>query len=1107
MPSAQPRDAYSLLEKSFNDTPQLRAHKQLPRKRDDDHTLFPAAAPVRLSSSLDDETSTQFSNGSSTPLASPLTSPPLVNGHESGLPPTPPSASNDAQRDNSSAPQYVDGVMDTLLFKPPSTRTPINQRSPPTPDPSPPHSARSVQKTYPPPTLRYPSSRADSFTTARSHFESEDSGSQTSFHDALTPRQQTREHARESRQRYDGLGLAFEGEAGDITPTERNPSGLSSYMGSPLFDGTWESKNGDHDQTLDRERDTNSMRNVTVRRRKQERLPRARPEQTSAKELDHEPALISVMKRAQNSDERSGDIKRHARNPALDKFAKDIGWSIDDNKTPNTDSKRFSTASSTSTIVEAVVMTTPPKHLRTLRHAGKNLALRQSSDTTFERPSTNRSHRASRLSEATSPHRLVHHKARIPERRNRDSIDSAFSCVSADVSVSEPKQQRNSIPVLVVPQPSNGSPSAVETPRRLHIRFHMLTDPQQSPSRVAPIPNGDYVLPDSPRRVRRRSSNGSSSQASKTSSKLPEDWPLPREGIRNFTAPAVMTSKGTTVTLSRAPRTPQRDSYRRKLFETPPEVPPKEPLPLPLSSPSPTDRISASPATAEVQRLLQTRPTDGMATRHSSDRTEEIPRGSSLERGTSGDRSFLGLESPIMLHSGRTSLDRARHYNTTTPFSQLSDTAELEVSEATAVSIYPHNNHSLLVVQQVARTNSNSNSTSNATSPHRRAVSSPPPSRELSPPMLALNPATPPQQMIDSGANGFGFVDSPLKNPRKPPEPPAFKIIPPTPAQEFERDPMIESAIASNPPRPTRRQSLAKRARRYSDTILNPILARTTSVARRNMANRQGPTVENARQAKDNNLHPFWRPRGFWDDFDSESEDEWDEEMGGTLESSRLPRGGDTSNVGFEDESRRDPDHQKRKIGALGRRLTNGFKGSGGFLIGNSLGMERAGSNTRRHYVNIGGLTRKTGGLVEKPLALGKRTFGGGTGRIEKQVSTASLRRVAANQGSHHNHNSVSPSGSAESRISSRFSTSTAGGDDDDRGWGKGISRGRSTSLQRPKRKREFSVPGTKGGWKVEYVGISGVREKLAEKKREKKRRELRSKIGPKFYVNSTSIV
>ncbi|KAL0256596.1 hypothetical protein SLS55_008991 [Diplodia seriata] len=1096
---------------------------QLPRRRDDRQVVFPAAAPVRPSSYHDDDTSTQFSSANPTPLASPLPLPPLVNGHDTGLPPTPPSASNDgARRDASSAPHFADGVMDTLLSKQPPIRTPINQRSPPTPDPSPPRSARSGQRAHPPPTIRYPSSRADSFTTARSHLESEDSESQASFHDALTPRQHGAEHARELRQRYDGLGLAFESEAGDVTPTERNPSGLPGFEDRPSFGGTWEPRDRGHDQTSDLEWDTNFMRNVAVRRKRQERPPRTPPDQISPQDSGLDLSPISIMKRSQVPDDRAGDIKRHARNPALDKFAQDIGWPNDANESPKTDSKRFSTASSTSTVVEAVVVATPPEYHHRLRHAGKNLALRQSSDTTFERPSTKRSHRASLLSNGGTPHRLVHHNARIPERRNRDSIDSAFSYVSTDAPATEPRQRHDSIPVLLFPMSHEDSPKAAETPRRLQVKFHSLTDTRQSQSRVSPVPSSNQAHVESPRRVHRKSSFGSASvvskASSKASSKVPEDWPLPREGIRNFTAPAVMTSKGTTVTLSRSGNSPQRTaSFRRKVDVTPPPVPPKEPLSLATPPLSPTDRISSPPAATEVQKLLaQKRPTDLMPTRRSSDRTstwtEEVPRGSSLDRSMSGDRTHLNAESPMLIYSGRTSLDRARHHNTTTPFSQMSDTSGLEISEATAVSIYPHNNHSLLVVQQVAQTdstsNSNSSTTYHTTPSRRRSVSSPPLGRELSPPLdreltppvLTFNPATPPQQMIDSfEAAANGAVDSPLKNPRKPPEPPAFRVIPPTPASELERDPIGESAMASSSSRPKRRQTLAKRARRYSDTILNPILARTTSVAKRSpkaLVNTPG----RYKQPKDTNLHPFWRPRGFWDDFDSESEDEWDEEYGQSHESNRLPRGGDTSNVGEEEERER----QRRKIGALGRRLTNGFKGSGGFLIGNSLGMERHGSNTRRHYVNVGGIPSKTGGLMSKPLALGKR-FGGSSGRVEKQISSYSLRRVAANDISLH-HAATSPAGSGVSRVSSRFSASTVGGDtDEERGWGRGSSRARSSSSQRQRSKRDFNVPGTR--WNVEYVGLSGVRERLAEKRREKKRNELRSKIGPKFYVKSTSIV
>src|SRR5207245_432163 len=144
------------------------------------------------------------------------------------------------------------------------------------------------------------------------------------------------------------------------------------------------------------------------------------------------------------------------------------------------------------------------------------------------------------------------------------------------------------------------------------------------------------------------------------------------------------------------------------------------------------------------------------------------------------------------------------------------------------------------------------------------------------------------------------------------------------------------------------RLSLVQRARRYSDTFIAPLLARAPSTKRgkdgsttartRSPEKRRVPSVNE----EDGNLHPFWRPRGFWNDFedsDSESEDGFGED--------RLPQGGDTTDVTPDDPP------PTRGLGALGRRLTNGFKGSGGFLIGNSLGVERAGTNRRRHYVSV----------------------------------------------------------------------------------------------------------------------------------------------------------
>ncbi|KAI9891393.1 MAG: hypothetical protein M1814_002712 [Vezdaea aestivalis] len=190
-----------------------------------------------------------------------------------------------------------------------------------------------------------------------------------------------------------------------------------------------------------------------------------------------------------------------------------------------------------------------------------------------------------------------------------------------------------------------------------------------------------------------------------------------------------------------------------------------------------------------------------------------------------------------------------------TPFSIASSTPEaLEVSQARAVNFYPHTNHS---VNLVIQTNSRP-TTSVAGSSHPQ-----------------MDPSTPPLR-----ARGIGLeVDSPLKNPRRPPEPPQFMVIPPTPAnsasppkptKDFSTDckPELERSDSKGPLSRVRR-ALSQRNR--SDVFVRqfPRLRSLPSVRGRN---RRKPTV--LVEKKPTTLHPLWRPRAFWDSFDDEAEGE-----------------------------------------------------------------------------------------------------------------------------------------------------------------------------------------------------------------------------------------
>ncbi|KAK5165688.1 uncharacterized protein LTR77_008610 [Saxophila tyrrhenica] len=366
---------------------------------------------------------------------------------------------------------------------------------------------------------------------------------------------------------------------------------------------------------------------------------------------------------------------------------------------------------------------------------------------------------------------------------------------------------------------------------------------------------------------------------------------------------------------------------------------------------------------------------------------------------SSPERSFLPT-------SPRKSLDARFLHPTTTPMStsQFSDRT-VEVCEASGVRIYPHNNDSLLVVQHGSRPVSKDKST-----PTSRSVESQ--LRDLGEPIFAaqVDPPTPTLGATDSDEH----ADSPLTNPRTAPEPPVIKFIPPTPCSELERQLTLDTRPVPEPSTPQRRLSLLQKARRYSDSLF----------ARSSVTYRPSPPH------RDVHLSPLWRPQYFWDDFDSDEEEFLDDfEAPGTL-----PKGGDTSEVTTAQTGGKGIFPR-----AMSKRLP-GFRGKGGFLVGNSLGIERHGTNARRHYV----------GTVER--------------RLDKRESEEVLRKLPQNT----RHPQAGPLVAEESK----------GG------------------------KRVFVVPFS-GGKRAQWVGPGKIgamverrRERREEREAEARREKLRGLIG-----------
>ncbi|KAI5367392.1 hypothetical protein Slin15195_G025190 [Septoria linicola] len=304
------------------------------------------------------------------------------------------------------------------------------------------------------------------------------------------------------------------------------------------------------------------------------------------------------------------------------------------------------------------------------------------------------------------------------------------------------------------------------------------------------------------------------------------------------------------------------------------------------------------------------------------------------DRRESSEMSFKTTQSPR-----RKSLDYRSLHPTITPMSQVSGTAvsEAELCEAKGISLFPHNNKSLLVVQTA------------------RHVSIPDYMVDEDDSDIDGNPipgikrtnfkafVTPAEEI----GKPLYSVDSPLTNPRAAPEPPMIKFIPPTPNDELERQlgmaPSAEERHhnTENPRMQLQRSlSLKERIRRFSENLHQPVPFGRQNSYRRTSAPTRRSHSEQAEVSRPTHLSSFWQPRDFWEGYSDSDSDGDDNDY------EPLPPGGDTSEV-LEEE--------RKRAGFLPRAMSKrmpGFRGSGGFLMGNSLGIDRHGSNSRRHYVD-----------------------------------------------------------------------------------------------------------------------------------------------------------
>ncbi|KPM35177.1 hypothetical protein AK830_g11396 [Neonectria ditissima] len=841
---------------------QFKKHKVLPRphnERGHESMHVPRAGPKNYDLRIDtsrpiarDESSGRRAAQPSSPRT--LKHQPRRIGSGPDLPPTPPRHSRKSSGNSAvlpSSPTIADPAFQTPRNAPPQPpSTPPNQRSPPTPDVTPPQPVSRPALLRPTLTDRTGSkatttgSQSGSFKTAREEpFSSEDEDKTSgATKTSLSTVRQISNNKSTRAPKLNGLGLAL---AGLDPPEDSNASPIGGDFNT--FDGDWSSVS-----EVEQEWDGNLLRMVTIKKRpeiqdavrpiSQAAIIVAEPETIMPTQATKAVRQMPLHGRPDTISSTKGVSERGATSTATSS----TGTSI------SSDARRasaISTKSTVSTVVEAMLVDGPPQRQRTLRHVRKQVALRGPDDSS---PSS------------TTNSLKLEKVAREPRARTRpqDGKHESYASSSTVRSVSSGKARREvwkngGIPVIVVPDRRSSNKSRSREPS-LRSHSSRRSNQTRSVSSIStpldePAPKEvNEVGPTFPRQSR-RSRAFSESDGSERTMDFPPTVPARSSSL---SAP---TSRNTSRAGSQAgSRAGSLTSESMKIHNALQESLLKRPEEKSLVP------VVCLPGDAATRPIPST----------------ESDKDASQRRLSSGPpseflqvKSYASLKTPFSLASVET--------NGTAPV----------LSEAFAVQMYPHQNSSVLMVDHSAKPSETSIETHNE-----------PETREIqNKPKLTLTdaaggiPVTPPQPQFS-----LDDVDSPLRNPRPPPEipihPPAIKLIPATPSgMTPANEKMIQMGnyFETTGEKPLRRPSIVRRAlsRRRRHSVDYPstiprapgLLTRTFSLSHRIRTSRGSSSRDNRHSdmerepaypspedspAEEGKLHPFWRPQYSSEDTD-----------------------------------------------------------------------------------------------------------------------------------------------------------------------------------------------------------------------------------------------
>lgn len=687
--------------------------------------------------------------------------------------------------------QQTEGVM-----------TPRRPSKPPTPDVTPPRTNSIKRPPLGHSAQHSASSRAESFQTARESIYSDG--------DMETPIRSARNKSRKHKPTVQSSRpYATPAPATQLTYTKdaypfdfRHPSDAEHDSGIATVDSGWLPKQVDGSPT--------PLPGKRRRSKPTKQTNAVKDPNTNSLDVNRLDATLAREKtiREQESPEA----------PSMERAREEIGWPTFDglSQTDDTESHRLSGLSSTST-VEAMIIDSPKRAQRLLRHTEKRSSLRSASSPVTKSP-------ASIASNPSSQHRLAHKAARISEQ-DRRSISSGVP-FSTNTSANTPHASIDIIPVVVVPERRSSLKSGPNS-------YASSKPDSQRSSRRPPVSSQGSGSIHVSRQRKRTMSESASAKSRDTDSRSrslvrpvipPRSSSLSAPTSRNNSRAASLTSA------SLHSHNMAMDFTTQKAGNQESVSPPRhEILTLDTEAPDVNDQQPVSPPRHNI--LAHTATFDRPVSKPSV-KVEDTSRGQSL------------IETPRM-PGLISSEDLATLRPPSLPFTQWSipssSPGPIEIGEATALSLFAHNNRSLLLIDQRV----------------------PPPSRLLPPvPQTwsfrafheASQPLSEPRTPEIPSEPATDKFMSPLRNPRTPPEPPSSKPLPPIPTQEttLERNP---SKAKSQPVsrRPSIRRPWGGRPRSNSFTTV----ARSLSI--RSAKNRK------VGLEMDSQEHPFWRPRGFWD--------------------------------------------------------------------------------------------------------------------------------------------------------------------------------------------------------------------------------------------------